>query len=161
MPKIFQIRPVRTLADLKATAQLFNAYASSLGIDLAFQDFAAELTTLPGKYAAPAGELLLARDIRGEPLGCIGLRPIAPGGCCEMKRLYVSPRGRGFGLGRALVDAITGEAVRIGYREMRLDTLPTMAEALALYRRSGFVPIAPYYDTPLAGTIFLGRTLRG
>jgi ribosomal protein S18 acetylase RimI-like enzyme len=82
-----------------------------------------------------------------------------PDGCCEMKRLYVAPRGRGLGLGRALVDAIIGEAVRIGYREMRLDTLPTMAEAVALYRKAGFMPMEPYYDTPLAGTIFFGRPL--
>lgn len=160
MPQIvFQIRPVRTAADVAATAQLFNAYASALGIDLSFQDFAAELANLPGRYAAPAGALLLARDLPGEPLGCVGLRPMAGDGCCEMKRLYVSPRARGLGLGRALVDAIIAEAVRIGYQEMRLDTLPTMAEAIALYRKAGFMPIEPYYATPLAGTIFLGRSL--
>ncbi len=159
MPDAFQIRPVRTTADLEVAVRLFDAYASSLGIDLAFQGFAAELATLPGKYAAPAGELLLARDIQGEPLGCVGLRPMMSDGCCEMKRLYVSPQGRGLGLGRALIDAIIGEAVRIGYREMRLDTLPTMVEAIALYRKAGFMPIQPYYDTPLAGTIFLGRSL--
>lgn len=156
---LFQIRPARSAADIEATTRLFEAYAASLGVDLAFQDFAAELASLPGKYAPPAGELLLARDSRGEPLGCVGLRPIAPDGCCEMKRLYVSPRGRGLGLGRALVEAVIGEAVRIGYREMRLDTLPFMAEAVALYRKIGFVPIEPYYDTPVAGTIFLGRSL--
>ena len=161
MPEItFQIRPVRSAADLVATVRLFNAYAFALGIDLSYQDFAAELATLPGKYAAPAGELLLARDIQGEPLGCVGLRPIEePSGCCEMKRLYVSPQGRGLGLGRALVDAIIGEAARIGYHEIRLDTLPSMVEAIALYRKAGFIPIEPYYDTPVPGTIFLGRPL--
>jgi GNAT superfamily N-acetyltransferase len=160
MPQIvFQIKPVRSATDLETTVRLFDAYASSLGIDLSYQDFAAELATLPGKYAAPAGELLLARDMTGEPLGCVGLRPIAPPGCCEMKRLYVSPRGRGLGLGRALVEAIIGEAARIGYYEMRLDTLSSMVEAIALYGKAGFVPIKPYYDTPVAGTIFLGRPL--
>jgi GNAT superfamily N-acetyltransferase len=128
MPDAFQIRPVRTAADLEAAVRLFDAYASSFGIDLAFQGFAVESATLPGKYAAPAGELLLARDIQGEPLGCVGLRPMMSDGCCEMKRLYVSPRGRGLGLGRALIDAIIGEAVRIGYHEMRLDTLSSMVE---------------------------------
>lgn len=155
----FRIAPARSADDLDAAARLFDAYASSLGIDLSFQDFSAELATLPGKYAPPAGELLLARDAGGEPLGCVGLRPMALDGRCEMKRLYVSPRGRGLGLGRALVEAVVGKAVRIGYREMRLDTLPAMAGALALYRKAGFVPIEPYYDTPLAGTIFLGRPL--
>lgn len=138
---------------------LFNAYASALGVDLGYQDFATELATLPGKYAAPAGELLLACDNHGEPLGCVGLRPINPDGCSEMKRLYVSPKARGLGLGRALVDAIIGEAVRIGYSEMRLDTLPTMAEAISLYKKAGFVLIEPYYETPVAGTVFLARPL--
>jgi ribosomal protein S18 acetylase RimI-like enzyme len=155
----FTIEPVRSTADLAATTRLFNAYATSLGIDLGYQDFAAELAGLPGKYAPPAGKLLLARDNYGKALGCIGLRPIEPDGICEMKRLYVAPRGRGLGLGRALVDAIVAEAIRIGYREMRLDTLPSMAEAIALYRKAGFLPIAPYYETPVAGTLFLARAL--
>ncbi|HEY0833445.1 MAG TPA: GNAT family N-acetyltransferase [Azospirillum sp.] len=155
----FRIAPARSAEDLEAVARLFGAYAASLDIDLSYQDFAAELAGLPGKYAPPAGALLIARDGPGEPLGCVGLRPIAPDGCCEMKRLYVAPRGRGLGLGQALVDAVVGEAARIGYREMRLDTLPTMAAALALYGKAGFRPTAPYYDTPVAGTIFLARPL--
>ena len=109
---LFQIKPVRSAADLEATVQLFSAYASGVGVDLGYQDFATELATLPGEYATPAGELVLARDRRGKPLGCVGLRPIKPHGCCEMKRLYVSPQARGLGLGRALIAA--EEAVRIG-----------------------------------------------
>jgi ribosomal protein S18 acetylase RimI-like enzyme len=155
----FQITPVRSRGDLDAAARLFVAYADSLGIDLAFQGFAAEMQCLPGKYSPPAGELLLARDPGGVPVGCVALRPIAPPGCCEMKRLYVSAEGRGAGLGQALVDAILVVASRLGYREMRLDTLPSMTSALALYRKAGFFPIAGYYETPLAGTIFLARSL--
>jgi ribosomal protein S18 acetylase RimI-like enzyme len=155
----FHIKPVRSADDVEATVRLFNAYASSLGVDLAYQDFATELATLPGKYTPPAGELLLARRSDGEPLGCVALRPMQPHGCCEMKRLYVTPQSRGLGLGSALVDAVIGEAVRIGYREMRLDSLPTMTEAMALYRKIGFVPIEPYYDTPIIGTVFLARPL--
>jgi ribosomal protein S18 acetylase RimI-like enzyme len=155
----FQISPVRSAPDLEATVALFNAYAGSLGVDLAYQDFAAEVAAMPGKYAPPKGELLLARDVDGAPLGCVALRPTEPDGCCEMKRLYVSPEGRGRGLGRVLADAIMREAVRIGYREIRLDTLPTMAEAQSLYRKLGFVPIAPYYKTPITGTVFMARTL--
>jgi GNAT superfamily N-acetyltransferase len=160
MPDIpFQIRPARSADDFETTAQLFDAYASALGIDLGYQDFATELATLPGKYAPPAGELLLARGHDGVPLGCVGLRPIPPDGCCEMKRLYVAPAARGLGLGRALVEAVIGEAARIGYGEMRLDTLPTMTEAITLYRAAGFSPIAPYYDTPIAETLFFARAL--
>lgn len=153
----FQISPVRSADDLAATVRLFGVYASSLGIDLSYQDFEAEIATMPGKYAPPSGELLLARDKCGEPLGCVGLRPLPIKGCCEMKRLYVSPHGRGRGLGKALVDAIISKAERIGYREMLLDTLPTMASAIALYKVLGFAPTQPYYETPIAGTIFLGR----
>ncbi len=160
MPELrFQITPARSASDLDTIAGLFEAYAASLGVDLAFQGFAEEQATLPGRYAAPAGELLLARDLQREPLGCVALRPIEPDGCCEMKRLYVLPRGRGRGVGRALVGAIVGEAVRIGYREMRLDTLPGMVEAIALYKAAGFRVIAPYYQTPLADTVFLARAL--
>jgi len=155
----FQIRPVRSADDLKAVVALFEAYAATLTIDLAYQGFPAELAAMPGRYAPPAGELLLARGNRGEPLGCVGLRPLPLGGCCEMKRLYVAPRGRGCGLGRALVEAILANARRIGYREMRLDTLPAMVEALSLYRRAGFRTIEPYYETPVAGTIFLAKPL--
>ena len=142
-------------ADLQAVAGLMRAYADWLGIDLSFQDFEAELTTLPGKYAPPAGALLLARLSDGEAVGCVALRPLPEAGCCEMKRLYVAPEGRGLGLGRRLAEAIIAEARRRGYREMRLDTLPSMESAIAIYRRLGFVDMEPYYDTPVPGTVFL------
>ncbi|MGI8526620.1 MAG: GNAT family N-acetyltransferase [Pseudolabrys sp.] len=153
-----RIEPVRNSADLAAAIRLFRAYASSLEIDLGYQDFEGEMAAMPGKYAPPAGELLIARD-DGEPVGCVGLRPIEPPDCFEMKRLYVAPEKRGTGLGRRLIDAIINEAERIGYREMRLDTLPTMSEAIALYRRSGFEPMASYYETPVEGTLFMRRAL--
>jgi hypothetical protein len=89
--------PVRTANDLASAVKLFRAYASSLEVDLSYQDFEAEMEAMPGKYAPPAGELLLAHYSKGTPVGCVGLRPIEPQGCCEMKRLYVSPEGRGFG----------------------------------------------------------------
>jgi GNAT superfamily N-acetyltransferase len=158
-PPSFRIAPVRTANDLASTVRLFRAYASSLDIDLSYQDFEAEMDAMPGKYAPPAGELLLARRSSGTPVGCVGLRPIEPHGCCEMKRLYVSPEGRGFGLGERLVYAVVKEAERIGYHEMRLDTLPSMAGAIALYRKLGFEPMEPYYDTPVIGTIFMRRSL--
>ena len=156
---MFLIKPVRSAADLEAIVRLFNAYASALGVDLGYQDFVTELATLPGKYAPPAGELLLACDNHGEPLGCVGLRPINPDGCCEMKRLYVVPKARGFGLGGALIEAIIAEAARLSYIEMRLDTLPAMRDAISLYLKAGFQPIAPYYETPITGTLFFARPL--
>jgi ribosomal protein S18 acetylase RimI-like enzyme len=155
----FRIVPAGAAADLDAVRALFRAYADGIGVDLGYQDFATELAMLPGKYAPPAGALLLARDAAGAPIGCVALRPMAADGCCEMKRLYVAPAARGLGLGRALLDATLAEAARLGYREIRLDTLPAMTEAIAMYRRHGFTPIAPYYDGAPAGTLFLARGL--
>jgi ribosomal protein S18 acetylase RimI-like enzyme len=154
------IAPVRTPDALIATIKLFRAYAASLDVDLSYQNFEAEMGAMPGKYAPPAGELLLARFADGTPVGCVGLRPIEPDGCCEMKRLYVSPDGRGYGLGKRLVAAVVREAERIGYREMRLDTLPSMSRAISLYRKCGFEDMEPYYDTPVIGTVFMRRSLR-
>lgn len=154
-----RISLVRSQSDIEAVRALFKAYAAWLGVDLVYQGFADELASLPGKYAPPGGELLLARDRAGVPLGCVGLRPLDMAGCCEMKRLYVTPEARGLGLGRALVTAILAQAERIGYREIMLDSLPVLEEATALYRRMGFRPIAPYYDTPVVATLFFSRTL--
>ena len=155
-----QIALAVTADDIAATVALFRAYAASLPVDLAYQDFEAELAAMPGKYAPPHGALLLARGADVPHVGCVGLRPLdAAPGCCEMKRLYIAPAGRRMGVGRKLVDAAVATARQIGYTEMRLDTLPTMIEAQALYRRCGFEPIPPYYATPVAGTIFMRRIL--
>lgn len=159
-PSQFRIAPAATPGDLAAVADLFRAYAASLDVDLAYQGFEQELLGLPGKYAPPLGALLLARSREDAAIGCVALRPMEDPARCEMKRLYVAPEGRGSGLGKALVDAVCNEARRIGYREMRLDSLPSMTAAVALYRASGFQEIPPYYDTPVSGTVFLRRVLR-
>ncbi len=159
MPDRFNIQAVRTEEDLVAVAELFELYAASLPIDLGYQDFGAELAALPGKYAPPQGELLLARDPAGTPLGCVGLRPIPPEGCCEMKRLFLRPGARGLGLGKALTHAVIEEARRRGYARLRLDTLPTMSAAIGLYEQMGFLRVDPYYEPTPAGTIFMSLDL--
>jgi ribosomal protein S18 acetylase RimI-like enzyme len=155
----FLITRVRSADDLAATVQLFKGYAASLDVDLAYQDFAAEIEAMPGRYAPPSGALLLARGGAAIPVGCIGVRPMELAGCCEMKRLFVVPQARGTGIGRRLVQAAVAVAEAIGYREMRLDTLPSMAGAQALYRKLGFAVIEPYYNTPVVGTLFMRRIL--
>jgi GNAT superfamily N-acetyltransferase len=155
----FEIRPVRSERDLRATVELFGNYAASLPIDLGYQDFASELAALPGQYAPPRGELLLARGADGVPLGCVGLRPLPPKGCCEMKRLFVLTSARGLGLGRAMAEAVVEAARSLGYQEVRLDTLPTMTAAISVYKQIGFEPTKPYYAPTPAGTIFMSLRL--
>lgn len=155
----FTVHHVQSAADLAEAIKLFRAYAESLPIDLAYQGFEAEMAAMPGKYAPPKGVLLIARNGEGRAIACAALRPIEPDGTCEMKRLYVTAEGRGLGLGKRLLETLFDDARRIGYREMRLDTLPTMTEAIALYRRFGFAPMEAYYDTPIEGTLFMRKVL--
>jgi len=151
--RILQIRD----QDIDPARELFREYAASLGLDLEFQAFSQELATLPGAYAPPRGRLLLAWE-GGEAAGCVALRPIEPG-ICEMKRLYVRPAYRGAGLGRRLAERIVREAREAGYVRMRLDTLPAMAGAQALYQALGFRSIPPYRANPIDGAVFLELTL--
>jgi len=140
-----------------ATAAIFKEYGDSLGIDLSFQNFEQELATLPGSYAAPRGTVLLAW-IDGELAGCCALRPIddvdVPN-AAEMKRLYVRPAFRRFGLGRLLAEAVLDAARRMGYSSVLLDTLDDMEAARALYEELGFIEIPPYYHNPLPGSHYL------
>lgn len=155
----FEIISASSPAEIEAVRMLFQAYVDSLGVDLAYQGIGGELAGLPGKYAPPGGELLLAQDVTGKALGCVAMRPLDEAGCCEMKRLYVVPAGRGLGLGRALAQSAIAVARQRGYTEMRLDSLPFMGDAQALYRQLGFAEIPPYYQTPVAGTLFMSLKL--
>jgi len=126
--------------DRPAIVALLREYEARVDVSLCFQNFEAELAGLPGDYAPPRGQMLLARDAQGEGLlGMVALRPMRDGPeLCEMKRLYVRPSARGLGLGRELALTAMAEARRLGYGRMCLDTLPSMSEARALYRSLGF-----------------------
>ena len=136
---------------------LFEEYAASLDFDLDFQGFNEELETLPEDYGPPHGCLLLAQQADAL-VGCVALRKSGDG-ICEMKRLYVRPGHRASGLGRILVEAIIEHARRQGYQQMRLDTVPSMEAARALYASIGFRSIEPYRHNPIPGTAFMELTL--
>jgi ribosomal protein S18 acetylase RimI-like enzyme len=146
-----------TDADLPAVRALIEEYCRWIDMDLAFQEIDAELDGLPGEYAPPRGALFVAID-GPRYLAMIALRPI-DGLVGEMKRLYVRPDARGRGLARQLITKLCDEAKRLGYSELRLDTLPMMGDAQALYEAYGFVDIEPYYDTPIAGTRFMSKKI--
>ena len=137
---------------------LFTEYAESLEIDLCFQDFERELADLPGDYAPPSGRLLVAMEDSGLA-GCVALRRIDEQDC-EMKRLYVRPTYRGIGLGRKLAETVIAAARGAGYFKMRLDTLPSMQEAIKLYRSMGFGEIPSYRFNPIEGVKFMELDLR-
>jgi GNAT superfamily N-acetyltransferase len=144
-------------SDLPGVIALFRRYQASLGVDLGFQGFEAELAALPGRYAPPSGRLLVGRS--GDGLaGCIALQSLG-GEECEMKRLFVRPEFRGSGLGRKLVERVIDEARGIGYRRLRLDTLPGMKEAIRLYEALGFADVPAYRFNPVPGTRYLALDL--
>ena len=157
-----KIAPARSADDIAAVGALFLAYAQFLqddhGIDLAFQNFAAELASLPGNYGLPKGEMLLARRSDGTPVGCIAMRP-HDAESCEIKRLYVVPAARRQALGQGLVEALIAAARARGYRRMILDTAEFLDVAISLYEGFDFIDIPPYNDSPVPGMRYMALTL--
>jgi GNAT superfamily N-acetyltransferase len=147
--------------EMPVAATLFREYIESLaGIaaaSFAHQRVNEELDTLPGKYGAPGGVILLAWDDE-TCVGCVAVRPLA-GACCELKRMYVRPTHRGRGIGRRLCEHAFDRARDRGYDQMKLDSDPRLAPALGLYRQLGFADTARYNADPDPGTVYLARAL--
>ncbi|MCF2514013.1 GNAT family N-acetyltransferase [Sphingomonas sp. G124] len=152
------IRDAESPEQLEAVRALFLSYQDAIGIDLGYQGFAEEIERLPGQYAPPGGALLLASDAQGRALGCIAMRRIDHERC-EMKRLFVALAARGANLGEWLVLALLDRAKASSYRQMLLDTLPSMNAAIALYRRLGFRPGEAYGKAALEEALFFVRDL--
>ncbi|GAB7342390.1 hypothetical protein MBLNU457_g0606t1 [Dothideomycetes sp. NU457] len=156
----YTITPVSSDQDLVDIKVLFTAYVEWLDLDLSFQDYQSEVDNVAARYGPPTGGVFLARRTEtGEALGCVAFKALhlTPSSrSCELKRLYVTPAGRGLGLGRALGTRAILEAREQGYQVMKLDTLPsTMGAAVRLYEELGFVECEKYYDTPLVETKFM------
>lgn len=161
------IRPAQFPEDLHFVSSLFQAYALSLPIDLSFQKFENELASLPGKYSSEnGGALYLASttssaavtdrsESNEQIVGCACLRAFSAPDVCELKRLYITPESRGLGAGRKLLQQSIDKAKESGYKEMLLDTLPTMIAATAMYKGFGFEVVDKYYDSPVEGTVFM------
>lgn len=152
-----EIRSARFPAEADLVRTLFLEYARWLNVDLCFQGFEEELATLPGKYATPGGDVLLASD-GDEVVGCIAFRPFADD-TCEMKRLWVRPGARGRGLGSALVFELEQRVSAAGYRMIVLDTLRTMSGAVHLYRSLHYREIPAYYHNPLPEALYFGKEM--
>ena len=152
-----QITPASFPGDLAVVQTLFRLYAQHLGIDLSFQNFEEEVATLPGLYVPPVGGIWLAIH-NGDIAGCVGLRPFTTE-VAEIKRLFVRPEFRRHGAGWLLTEQAIAAAKDFGYRRLVLDTLPSMAGAIELYRSLGFVEIEAYYKNPLPEAMFFQKEL--
>jgi len=147
------IIPASTPEHIGRVRELFREYAATTDASECFEGFEREISGLPWPYNPPGGQLLLA-ELEGHAAGCVALRKLDEG-ISEMKRLFVRPAFRGRRVGRQLAEAIIAEARRIGYRAMRLDTLPSMAAARALYHSLEFRSIPRYNDNPGPGVLHL------
>ena len=159
-PDIQLITP-ESAADWNETRLVLREYAESLGIDLSFQGFEEELAGLPGAYAPPGGLMLLAL-VDGAVAGSGAFRPLLDAdypNACEMKRLFVRPAFRRFGLGRILAQALMDRATEAGYSSMLLDTLDDMEAARGLYESLGFAEVPPFYFNPVPGAHYLKAEL--
>jgi GNAT superfamily N-acetyltransferase len=156
MQRIIQV--TKEGPELNIVRQLFLEYAGELNVDLRFQHFQEEVDDPLKKYGQPHGTVLLCYW-NNEPAGCIAYTPMPEAGCCEMKRLFVRPSFRKYGMGRKLIQELIDQAKVKGYCTMRLDTLTKLQAAIRLYEDLGFYYIPPYYHNPLPEVVFMEREL--
>ena len=154
---VFLVRPAQFPADADQVLGIWREYIASTLTSLDYQGYEGEFASLPGKYGAPEGGLLVG-EIAELVVGCVGFRKVNSS-ICEMKRLYLRPVARGMGLGRALVEEVIRAARGAGYSEMRLDVLAEFEAARQLYASFGFKAAEPVSYNPTPGTQFLGLRL--
>ena len=136
---------------------LFREYAATLSVDLCFQNFDKELQDIDIQYGKPSGALMLVMQ-DGKAIGCGAVRKLE-GKVGELKRMYLRPDARGLGIGSKLLSKCFEAARRLGYDTLRLDTLPEMTEAQAMYRKHGFYEISSYRPNPVKGSLYMEKRL--
>lgn len=144
--------------ELDIVRTLFKEYQQELNEDLCFQSFEAELQSPLTKYGDEKGALFLAYW-DDEVAGCIALAALKEEGVCEMKRLYVRPAFRHYGIGKELVEALLAIAQSKGFNKMKLDTLKRLQPAIRLYERYGFHETNPYYTNPIGDVVYMEKIL--
>jgi ribosomal protein S18 acetylase RimI-like enzyme len=146
-----------TDAEIDAVRGLFREYARTPHVDVCVVGFDDEIRALPGAYAEPRGTVLLAQ-VTGVPAGCVAIKPVDDS-TAEMKRLFVRQEARGLRIGERLALAAIAAARARGYQRLRLDTLPSMTEARAIYSRLGFKEVVPFGSLPVAGATWMELAL--
>lgn len=146
-----ELKEAKSEKEYQIAVALFKEYASQIGVDLAFQNFNQEIENIESQYSRPNGVIIIAFKDEKIPLGCFGIRKLEDA-ICELKRMYLIKDARGMGLGKKLLSKSIGMANELGYKKMKLDTLPTMLSAIKLYEQSGFYEIDPYRFNPIEGT---------
>lgn len=146
-----------TKEEFDAGAALFRGYAASIDIDLGFQGFEKELADVAKQYSKPTGALLLAH-VNGHAATCAGIRRIDDD-IAELKRMYVQPAYRGHKIAKQLLALALQTAASLHYKAIRLDTIPSMIQAQALYLSQGFYTIPPYRYNPVEGAIYMEKKL--
>ncbi len=141
---------VKSDKDYKTAIQLFKEYASQIGVDLEFQNFSNEIEEIERQYSRPKGVIFITYNEARSPLGCFGIRELEDS-ICELKRMYLKKEARGLGIGKRMLSKSIEIGKQLGYKKMRLDTLPTMQSAINLYKKVGFHEIEPYRYNPVDG----------
>ncbi len=129
------------------TAQaIVAAYSEYLGIDLSFQNFAGEMAEFSKMYGLPSGSMIML-EVDGSIVGSVGLRRFSEG-VAEMKRMFILPQYQGNGFGNSLIGSFVERARELGYKSIKLDTIPRLDKAFNLYRKFGFQLVEPYRFNP-------------
>ena len=137
--------------EYKTAIQLFKEYASQIGVDLEFQNFSKEIENIQNQYSRPKGVIFIASHNKIKNMGCFGIRELE-NAICELKSMYLKKEARGRGIGKMMLEKSIEVGKELGYKRMRLDTLPTMHSAIGLYEKMGFYEIQSYRFNPIEGT---------